>query len=148
MEDGEADAVLALEFAVAVWHRLMRDRHDGSAARTDFGLRDRERSKICLAIRTPNATAEGSNPAPSSGEPGATSLTGRILDHLSCRALGVETLVRRRSGDASRSFNTLPRLWIPPVGADPYLGRHGHPRAKRPRSADPEESKSGQPADY
>jgi hypothetical protein len=28
MEDGEPDAVLALEFAIAVWRRLMRDRHD------------------------------------------------------------------------------------------------------------------------
>jgi hypothetical protein len=27
-EDGEADAVLALEFVIAVWRRLMRDRHD------------------------------------------------------------------------------------------------------------------------
>jgi hypothetical protein len=33
------------------------------------------------------------------------------------------------------------------IRSEPNPGRHGYPRAERPRSADPEESKSGQPAD-
>jgi hypothetical protein len=80
------------------------------------GVRFANRARQTLSAWPISRGTEGSNPASSSGESGATSLTGRIPDHLSCRALGGETLVRCRSS-TRRSRTSL----ITPAARDSAL---------------------------